>query len=228
MKEYKPNISNPLEKRLIDVLKGSLLNELPLDFIETVFFADLFVRGEVLGAGAFGVIVRVTEISTNMNYAMKIIAREILRSDEIQVYLNEARLLSLIDHDNVIKMKKVFESSNYIFILMEIAEGGSLKSFISTREISRKCITDEECSSIIKQILSGLDYIHKHKIIHRDISPSNVLLRSRSCLNNGVLIVDFGLGIQIDEEEALNCRCGTILYMAPEQLNGDKYNKVNN
>lgn len=144
------------------------------------------------------------------------------------MYLNEAQLLSLINHPNVIKLKKVYESTKYIFIVMEIAAGGSLKSFINTRHINRKPITDKECSTVIRQILSGLDYIHKHSIMHRDINPNNVLLQSRACIDTGVFIVDFGLGIEVNEynKESLRNRCGTILYMAPEQLNGEKYTTV--
>lgn len=125
-------------------------------------------------------------------------------------------------------MRKVYESRNYIFILMDIAEGGSLKSFIGARQISRKPITDAQCSAIVRQILSALKSIHKRHIIHRDISPNNILLRSRECIDTGVLVVDFGLGIQVNEynEEALSKKCGTMLFMAPEQMSGDKCTEV--
>lgn len=83
MFECEPRLSSPLEQKLCGLLQGSSLNELPLDFIETVFFADVFARGEVLGAGSFGVVVRVTEIATRKDFAMKVLYVE-MRIDNIE------------------------------------------------------------------------------------------------------------------------------------------------
>ena len=61
-----------LNKRLEGVLYNLPLEELPLDYIETIFFSDLYVYYEILGAGSFGVVIRANEISTNIDYAIKV------------------------------------------------------------------------------------------------------------------------------------------------------------
>ena len=108
---------------------------------------------------------------------------------------------------------------------MELVEAGTLMTFLKYRELKFDPLTDEECSCIMRQILSGIEHIHELHIIHRDIKPQNILLRSFTKLEGAVKIADFGLGIQ---NEYSRDNAGTILYMAPEQLTENKYNKVNN
>ena len=116
-----------------------------------------------------------------------------MKSEEVEAYLNEARLLSVIDNPNVIKMKRVYESSQFIFILMELAEGGTLKGFLNKRKFNKVSITEDEASLIIGQILFGLVIIHKHHIVHKDIKPRIILLKMRGELEGSIAIADFGL-----------------------------------
>ena len=216
-----------LESQLTEYLHGELLNDLPLDYIRTTFFSDIFLKHKVLGTGGFGVVISVIELSTQKEYAMKIISREKLDETSLEVCINEARLLSIINHPNVAKFNKVYESVDYIFIVMELATGGSLNSFLKYRVNQNIPVTDTECSLIIKQVLLGLSNVHKNSIIHRDINLNNILLHSFEEVGDGLLIIDFGLGTQFNECSVTTKRCGTIIYMAPEQFNGDHYTKVN-
>lgn len=144
--------------------------------------------------------------------------------EQFENYPMEEKILSFLNNPNIVKVHNVHESREYTFIVMEIIEGGSLKSFIENRIKAHNPISDDECSQIIKQILLGLDTIHNHHIIHRDINPNNILFRS-SDINDGLVIIDFGLAIRLEATKT-NRKCGTILYMAPEQINGEEYNTV--
>ena len=96
---------------------------------------------------------------------------------------------------------------------MSLASGGSLSSFINRRKVNKQHITDQEASLIIKQILLGLNNIHRHLVIHRDITPKNILIDFSEKMI--VKIADFGLGVEIQgfNEHALTIKCGTALYM---------------
>eukprot|EP00826_Nyctotherus_ovalis_P010808 TRINITY_DN12829_c0_g1_i11.p4 TRINITY_DN12829_c0_g1~~TRINITY_DN12829_c0_g1_i11.p4 ORF type:complete len:104 (-),score=27.94 TRINITY_DN12829_c0_g1_i11:1230-1541(-) len=102
---------------------------------------------------------------------------------------------------------------------MELVRAGTLHKFIKLSSPS-----EEECYCIMKQILEGLEYIHELGMVHRDLKPQNILMSSFELLEEAVKIADFGLGTQ--SEFSLTENCGTVLYMAPEQLARSGYNKV--
>jgi len=106
---------------------------------------------------------------------------------------------------------------NYIFLVMDLMTGGSLKDLITERyHNGDKFFSDEECSIIIKNILEGLCYLDSRKIVHNDIKPENIILRRKNDLNS-ITIGDFGLSTFLDNENA-ELNCGTLIYMSPETL----------
>jgi len=233
------NLDNVLECQLSKMFGEASINELPLDLIETVFFEDLYEREKILGAGTFGIVIKVKEKLTNNEYAMKvffyccktnvtkIISLENKKS-ELGAIFNEAKLLSIVDHPNILKLRKVHTSKKFLFIVTDLVYGGSLKSYIRIKQINREILSDEECSDIIKQILEGLSYIHNLNIVHRDIKPKNILIQQTKNKKPHVIIADLGLGIELMEYEfhSTTQRVGTVLFMAPEQFNGHKYTTV--
>jgi len=84
----------------------------------------------------------------------------------------EVLIHSSFNHPNILKLYDVKENNDYLFIIMELIEGGTLKDLIYHKYYNEKnFFTELECSTIIKKILEGLDYIHTKKIMHRDIKP---------------------------------------------------------
>jgi serine/threonine protein kinase len=142
--------------------------------------------------------------------------------------INEAKILSKVQHPNIVRLKTVYESKQHVFIVMEIAPAGTLKAFINMCNIQNTPPSDLDCSIIIRQILAGLEHIHALHIVHRDISPKNILMQSFKHLEGAIKIADFGLGTELNNynQYAATERCGTVIYMAPEQLLGTDYKKV--
>lgn len=82
------------------------------------------------------------------------------------------------------------------------------------------CLTEDECRCVMKQVLSGLQYLHEHGIIHRDIKLENLLIAEDGRLK----ITDFGISKDI-RHEAAQTICGTPMYVSPELLNGKEYDQ---
>jgi len=99
---------------------------------------------------------------------------------------------------------------------MELVEAGTIKALIQYRQEINSPLTDAECSCIMKQIFEALAHIHRQDIVHHDLKPQNILMRSFHKFQGAVKLADFGLGKQ--DTYTMNAKCGTLLYMAPEQF----------
>ena len=186
-----------------------------------VLFIKEYYPIEIIGAGAFGLVVNAIQIKTGQKMAVKIINKKNVNENSNADYLNnEVRILNSLDNPRIMKIYDILDNHHYFFIFMELIEGGNLRDLIIKRYLDNNIylFRDSECSQIMKGILEALNYLHKKNIIHRDIKPENILFKTKDDLSS-VIICDFGLAYQMNEyENSISGSCGTMIYMAPEIL----------
>ncbi|CAK9302054.1 unnamed protein product [Gordionus sp. m RMFG-2023] len=174
---------------------------------------------EKLGSGSYGEVFRVQHYVTKEIFAIKCLKRLILLSSAHENLFTEISLLKRINHPNIIKMIDFFWDSTFVYIMMEICEGGDLAKFIKVNiKLSEKFT--QQC---ISQIANAFQYLYKLKISHFDLKPSNILLKYEICKYSSaniepivIKIADFGLAKSLKYDPHVNNIRGSFLYMAPE------------
>jgi calcium/calmodulin-dependent protein kinase I len=158
-----------------------------------------------------------TEKASGKNWAVKIVGREGKSDDEkrMEIILTEIKILKVVNHQNIVNLKDIFEDQDSIYIVMENISGGEL--FEKIVELSH--YSEKEASQIIRQVLSGVSHLHEKRIVHRDLKPENLLLSSKES-NADIKITDFGLSEIFDEGKPIlmTRAVGTPGYLAPEVL----------
>ena len=174
--------------------------------------STVYEKGELLGSGGFAQVFSVTERSSGVRYADKVINKEIFLSkkrrnarDKVQREINLHRMMS---HVNIIKFYDSFEDSDFVHIILELASQQTLLHVSRTRIF----LTEPEVKYYFCQIAAGTKYIHDQKILHRDLKLGNILLSG----NMTVKIADFGLSTTFAEKTT--SLCGTPNYIAPGEL----------
>ena len=174
-----------------------------------------------IGKGAFGKVFKAREISTGRLVAVKQIKINQSRNNYENI-IKEINLLKKIDHPNIVKYYNYFEEENKIYIIMEYLEGGTLKEFINN---NKNKMNEDNARIIIKQLLNALSYLHYScDICHRDIKPGNLIFKYKENINS-LQLVDFGLSTDTFEKKYFLDNCGTLKYMAPEQITSMIYSK---
>lgn len=145
----------------------------------------------------------------------------------IQMLIDEAKLSASLSHPNIVQVLDLGSFENAHFIAMEYIEGFDLKTLMSQVAEKKEKIPTEIASFIALQTLAGLDYAHKKadaagsalNIIHRDISPHNVLLSH----NGEVKITDFGIAKATQKQSFTSTGMlrGKYSYMSPEQVRSE-------
>lgn len=146
---------------------------------------DVYVFNEVLGKGQFGSVQRVTHIKTARHYACKLLKTHQLKTANL---MSEIRVLKECKHPNIIFLKEVFATEEYIYLVMELAQGGELFQWI----MQEGSLTEKYAALATIQIASALSFMHAKGIVHRDMKPENLLLERRS-QRASIKICDFGL-----------------------------------
>lgn len=179
---------------------------------------DEYVIGKELGRGRFSVVCECVHKITNQHCAVKIIDKATIEKDEKDLLRTEIAVLKLVNHPNIIRMEGLYESKQYIYIVMEMLKGGELFE----RIVGRPRFTELECARLIRPLLESVAYLHDLGIVHRDLKPENIL-----CGENldDLKIADFGLSKMVMPKEKMDAACGTLSYVAPEVLTMQGYGK---
>ena len=133
----------------------------------------------------------------------------------VRRFEREALAVGTLSHDHILPLYDFGEQRPWYYLVMPFVEGGTLREYL----LKRKRLTLEEAASFIDQVASALQYAHDHGVVHRDVKPSNILLRP----DGYAYLVDFGLAKAMLGAEPLTtdgAMVGTPEYMAPEQSNG--------
>ncbi|KAL7712483.1 non-specific serine/threonine protein kinase [Entamoeba marina] len=164
--------------------------------------------GKYLGSGGFAIVREVIEKQSKKRFAMKIIS--INSTKKVSMIQNEINVMQCLDHENIIKLFKVYITDCYIYLILEHLNGGAL-----FHNVDDKSMTTERKKSIAKQILEAISYLKQHQIIHRDVKPENILFDSPK--KDKIKLTDFGLSRKINEEMfTASTLCGSELFIAPE------------
>lgn len=172
--------------------------------------------GKTLGVGSFSKVKLAEHEPTGKKVAVKILNRQKLRAQQMEEKLKrEIKILKMCMHPHIIRLYEVIETSTDIYVVTEYSPGGELFDYI----VERGRLSEAEARRFFQQIISGVEYCHKHMIAHRDLKPENLLLDE----NSNVKIADFGLSNCMRDGCFLKTSCGSPNYAAPEVISGKLY-----
>lgn len=177
--------------------------------------------GKTLGTGAFSKVKLATDTNTGIQYAIKIISREMVVKQQMEEQLKkEIAIMKMLKHPNIIELTEVLQTKNNIYMVLELVSGGELFD----RIVKAKRFDEKTARGFFQQLINGILYCHQNGIAHRDLKPENLLLDSHETLK----ISDFGLSAISEEggggkKKMLMTTCGTPNYVAPEVIEEQGY-----
>ena len=177
---------------------------------------DNYKIEETIGEGTYGKVKLATHIKLNEKVAIKFINKKKLQKGDDERIKNEIKIITKLNHPNILKAFEVFDDETNYYIVMERPIRGDLFNYIC----SKGRLSMDEASFIFYQIVNGIQYLHKNKIVHRDMKPENIMLTKDMIVKIG----DFGLSKYFKSNESrLKTNCGSPCYSAPEVLRGNRY-----
>ena len=171
-----------------------------------------YTRGKLLGKGGFAKCYEITNLETKKLQAVKVVSKASLqKSRQRAKILSEIKIHRSLHHENVVHLDHVFEDSENVYIILDLCPNQTLNDLIKRR----RRLMEVEVQCYVLQILNGIKYLHKNKIIHRDLKLGNFFLSEKM----EVKIGDFGLAAKLEfNAEKRHTVCGTPNYIAPEIL----------
>ena len=176
-----------------------------------------YTLGSEVGCGAFGKVVLGKHTLTGESVAIKILDKMILSQtpEDYELVKQEISILKIVKHKYIVQLYEILQTPQHIYIIMEYCEGKDLMDFI----LSKQRLNELESLKYFQQLINALFYLHSQNIAHRDVKIDNMLLDK----NKDLKLVDFGLSTKYTDETLLDQPCGTVVYAAPEVLDGNDY-----
>jgi serine/threonine protein kinase len=120
-----------------------------------------------LGKGGFGRVFEATRIKDGYQVAIKVSSKADCSAGRLKTMRREVDVHKNLDHPSIIKYYDFLESQKNIYIVMEIARGGDIRSLIELRKQAREFLPEEEIKIIALRVLEGLKYLHDKDYCHR-------------------------------------------------------------
>jgi serine/threonine protein kinase len=180
---------------------------------------DDYSMGDVLGEGSYAKVLKANDHETGAIFAIKCISKQKLHesSQGAKILVNEIDCMRRTNHPNILKLERVYDEEDTVYLVLEYADGGDL----FTKIIAAERFNEHYCAIIARRLLSALAYMNEQKIIHRDIKLENIMMTSLD-EEADIKIVDFGFACEMTPEN-LEVSCGSPGYVAPEILNKQPY-----
>ena len=170
----------------------------------------------VLGTGGLGEVYEVRHAISQRAEAMKALLPDQRTGAEIgERFRREIQMLGALNHPHIASLHNAFYHEGQLMMVMELVSGETLRA-----KSVRTVLSVAQILRYARQILSALDYAHHRGVVHRDIKPSNIMITT----DDEVKLLDFGIAIS-DRSADLTAPgfvVGSISYMSPEQISGDK------
>ncbi|XP_011882386.1 PREDICTED: serine/threonine-protein kinase 10-A isoform X2 [Vollenhovia emeryi] len=187
-----------------DAKKKKLYNNIKMDCNPEEFWEMV---GE-LGDGAFGKVYKAQHKQSNQLAAAKMCALE--GEDDLSDFMIEIDILSECKHPNIVELHEAYFIEGKLWMLIEYCDGGAVDSIMVELE---KALTELQIAYICQHMTKGLAFLHKSKVVHRDLKAGNVLLT----MAGGVKIADFGVSAKNKHTlQKHDTFIGTPYWMAPE------------
>ena len=197
---------------------------------EIIQVLDNYRLLELIGQGGMSSVYKALDTRSQRAVAIKLMHSHLADQPDFQRrFVEEGRAIAALDHPHILKVYEVALRESQLFLVMEYIEGGTLRHYLSAHLGEGKYLDFRSIASIMRQVAEALHYAHQQGIIHRDVKPDNVLLRSEGEAGSDPLgfkavLSDFGLAKRLDGDGLMTASgelLGTLAYMAPEQFRGE-------
>ena len=183
-----------------------------------MMFTDRFQKMQKIGEGTYGVVYKAKDVQTGDTLALKKIRLEVEDEGIPSTAIREIALLKQLQHPNIVRLFDVVHTEKRLTLVFEFLDQ-DLKKYLDRH--AEKCgLCSEEIKSFLFQLLNGINYCHKNRVLHRDLKPQNLLIN----MDGQLKLADFGLarafGIPV---RSLTHEVVTLWYRAPDVLMGSKH-----
>ncbi|OHT14614.1 CAMK family protein kinase [Tritrichomonas foetus] len=172
-----------------------------------------YKRLDELGRGGFAAVYKVVNTATGEEYALKAVPKErVEKPKSLEKLKCEISIQRSLNHPNCLRSYDNFEDFKNYYIVLELAPGGSVKDLVR----KEGHLSEVETARILREVMSGVCYLHDCRIIHRDLKLENFLIGK----DGRIKIADYGLSTKLEfDDERKYTVCGTPNYLSPELLN---------
>ncbi|GAA5881644.1 hypothetical protein JCM16303_005525 [Sporobolomyces ruberrimus] len=178
---------------------------------QKIYFGP-YILLQTLGEGEFGKVkLGVHGERWGEDVAIKLIKRgNVDTAQRGEKVRREIEVLKMVRHPNIVRLYDVIETEKYIGIVLEYASGGELFDHI----LAHRYLKERDASRLFAQLISGVSYLHRKGVVHRDLKLENLLLDR----NRNVIITDFGFANRFNDSttDLMATSCGSPCYAAPE------------